>query len=273
MNIYRGWIVYLLLAVVNASVVIAYNESAVSDQAVQGADAIEVGVATNEEVPLMIQKQSSEYRKKRDVLLEAEKDLIVQRENVAELRRQLPLSAAITTDYLFDEGPADLTISDPATYTKVTMSSLFEGDNNELIVIHMMFDPEADRGCPMCSLWVDGYNAIVPHMAKKVNLVVVAKAELSKLRGYAKERGWNNVRILSSYHNRFNRDYGVEADSGQMPGVSVFVRKDDSIHHFYTTEGSLGFTHHRGIDLFSPLWHLYDLLPSGRSGHWMPLGF
>jgi predicted dithiol-disulfide oxidoreductase (DUF899 family) len=56
----------------------------------------------------------------------------------------------------------------------------------------------------------------------------------------------------------------------QRPGVSVFSRAAEGmIYHFYTTEASLGTGHHRGIDLFSPVWNLFDLLPEGRE-NWMP---
>jgi predicted dithiol-disulfide oxidoreductase (DUF899 family) len=39
-----------------------------------------------------------------------------------------------------------------------------------------------------------------------------------------------------------------------------------------TTEMSRGAGHHRGIDPFSPVWHLYDLLPEGRE-NWMAKHF
>ncbi len=52
--------------------------------------------------------------------------------------------------------------------------------------------------------------------------------------------------------------------------VSVFTRDDNgSVAHFYTGTALLGPDRYRGIDLFTPVWHLFDLLPDGR-GDWMP---
>jgi Bacterial protein of unknown function (DUF899) len=55
--------------------------------------------------------ESAEYRARREELRLAEIDLMQRRERVAELRRRLPLGAAIQ-DYVFQEGPADLNAGD-----------------------------------------------------------------------------------------------------------------------------------------------------------------
>jgi predicted dithiol-disulfide oxidoreductase (DUF899 family) len=63
------------------------------------------------------------------------------------------------------------------------------------------------------------------------------------------------------------------SDDDQYPAVSVFKHlPNGDTRHFYTTERSLGGGHHRGIDLFSPVWNLLDLLPEGRE-NWMPKHF
>lgn len=214
--------------------------------------------------------ESEAYRQQREALLAAETALRDQREKVAALRRSLPLGPAVETDYVFREGPADLADEDPSRFFDTPLSSLFEGERNSLIVAHVMFSPEAERACPMCSLFVDGYDAVVKHLAHKAGFVAVAKAELGKFRRYAGTRGWHNTRLLSSHDNSFNRDFNVEVDEGQLPALSVFTKEPDGrIHHRYTTEGSLVFEHHRMMDLFCPVWHFFDLLPEGR-GDWMP---
>jgi predicted dithiol-disulfide oxidoreductase (DUF899 family) len=213
--------------------------------------------------------ESAEYRRRRDELLAAEIALKDQRERVAALRRSLPLGG-VAKDYRFLEGPADLADDSPSCH-ETRLSELFAPGKDELIVIHYMFAPDRQQPCPMCTMWADGYNAVAQHLGDKVNFALVAKADLAKLRAWARGRGWNRVRLLSSHDNSFNRDYHMEDESGaQRPGVSVFVRQPGGeIRHSYTTEASLGPGHHRGIDLFSPVWNLYDLLPSGR-GSWMP---
>jgi len=214
--------------------------------------------------------ESAEYRRRRDELLAAEIALKDQRERVAALRRGLPLGG-VAQDYRFLEGPADLAADSPDGFRETRLSELFAPGKDELIVIHYMFGADKDRPCSMCTMWADGYNAVAPHVGDKVNLALVAKADLARLRAWARGRGWTRLRLLSSHDNSFNRDYHMEEESGgQRPGVSVFVRQPGGeIRHSYTTEASLGPGHHRGIDLYSPVWNLLDLLPGGR-GSWMP---
>ena len=219
------------------------------------------------------QGESRAYRKHRDRLLEAEIALKDQRERIAALRRELPQGPEVQSDYIFREGPADKNDNNPKNCVDTRLSELFSHDKYRLIVYHMMYEPDADMARPMCSMWIDGYNAIVPHLTQTVNFVVIAKAEIGKLRAWGQRRGWKNLRLLSSYHTPFNSDFHVETEEGQLPALSVFLReKNKKIHHFYTTEASLEYRHHRGLDLYTPVWNLLDLLPEGR-GEWMPKHF
>ncbi len=221
-----------------------------------------------------IKGESYEYRKLRNELLEAEIALKDQRERVAALRRQLPMGTPVATDYVFREGPADIRDESPARFRDVRLSELFAPGKDRLIVDHLMWAAADPLPCPMCNMWADGYNAIAPHVGDKVNFVLVAKVEIGKLRQWARGRGWDKIRLLSSHDNSFNMDFLVEEDNGtQRPGVSVFSRAPDGkIYHFYTTEAALAPGHHRGIDLFSPVWNLFDLLPEGRE-MWGPKHF
>lgn len=219
-------------------------------------------------------RQSAEYRKIRDELLEAESKLIDERERVAALRRKLPKGTRLDKDYVFKEGPADFTKNSESDYFETRLSQLFGEGKSELIVQHMMFAPGWEKGCPMCSMWVDGFDGLTPHLEDKASFVIVARAPLSKLREWARKRGWRNVRLLSSSDNTFNEDFGVEiTPDRQLPALSIFTRDPGGdIYHFYTSEGSLKEAHHRAMDLLSPVWNLWDLLPSGR-GNWMPKHF
>ena len=71
------------------------------------------------------ERQSPEYRKLRDELLEAESALKDQRERVAELRRRLPATTKVETDYVFREGPADLTRNAESDFFETRLSELF----------------------------------------------------------------------------------------------------------------------------------------------------
>jgi predicted dithiol-disulfide oxidoreductase (DUF899 family) len=222
-----------------------------------------------------LQGETDEYRRLRDQLLEAEIALKDQRESVAALRRKLPMRPAVEMDYIFREGPADIQDESPAHFKEVRLSELCAPGKDRLIVDHMMWGPNEKLACPMCTMWADGYNAVAPHVGQKANFVLVAKVEIGRLREFARHRGWDKIRLLSSGQSSFNADFHVEDENGQHPGVSVFSRESDGkIHHFYTTEASLhpgpnGNPNHRGIDLFTPVWNLFDLLPEGRE-NWSP---
>jgi predicted dithiol-disulfide oxidoreductase (DUF899 family) len=226
-------------------------------------------------IAVKLQGEKDVYRELRDRLLEAEIALKDQRESVAVLRRQLPMGPAVETDYVFREGPAEIRDESPARFKDVRLSELFAPGKDRLIVDHMMWEPNDKSPCPMCTMWADGYNAIAPHISQKANFVLVAKVEIGKLRDWARQQGWDQIRLLSSGQSSFNADFHVEDERGQHPGVSAFNREPDGkIHHFYTTEASLhpGPNHnpnHRGIDLYTPVWNLFDLLPKGRE-NWSP---
>jgi predicted dithiol-disulfide oxidoreductase (DUF899 family) len=218
-------------------------------------------------------RQSAAYRKARDELLEAERELMEQRERVAELRRGLPGGTPLERDYTFLEGPLDLNRNSETDYFETNLSDLLADGKNELILQHMMFAPDAERGCPMCSMWADGFDGIAHHMGDRVVFAVVGRAPIGKLRAWGRARGWSRLRLLSSSETSFNADFGVEiSPERQLPGVSVFTREGEAIQHRYTSEGSLVERHHRAMDLLTPVWNLLDLLPSGR-GDWMPKHF
>ena len=66
--------------------------------------------------------ESSSYRDARNQLLEAEVALRRNIEEVAALRRKLPLGGEVPEDYVFEEGAADL--SDATTARKTRLSEL-----------------------------------------------------------------------------------------------------------------------------------------------------
>ncbi len=224
------------------------------------------------DIPVLDLPMSEEYREHRARLVAAERELRDHREQVAELRRALPPGPVIDQRYVFLEGDPDLAVDDPTTYHQTTFDELFTSGKESLVVYHMMFAPEWDQGCRMCSMWLDGLNGVARHIEENASFVVIAKAELPVLRSWARHRGWTNLRLLSSYGTTFNRDMRVEEPDGeQMAGVSVFTRSSASgpISLFYTGSPYYGAGEFRGIDLLSPTWHVLDLLPGGRDD-WMP---
>jgi predicted dithiol-disulfide oxidoreductase (DUF899 family) len=217
--------------------------------------------------------ESPGYREARDKLLQAEMALRHQMEDVAALRRQLPPGGEVPEDYVFEEGSPDL--ADSETVRRVRMSELFAPDKNSLLIYSYMFGPQMKSPCTSCTSILDGLNGTAPHVRQRVNFVVVAKSPVQRIRELARGRGWNNLRLLSSEHNSYNRDYqGEDPKGNQTPSLNVFIRRGDAIYHFYNTEllfapkekGMDG----RHVDLIWPLWNLLDLTPEGRGTDWYP---
>jgi predicted dithiol-disulfide oxidoreductase (DUF899 family) len=211
---------------------------------------------------------SDAYTEAREELRLAEIELMRQRERVTARRRNLPEGSAVE-DYVFEEGPEDLDDGDAPVRT-VRLSELFSSGDRPLVVYHFMYGKAQTSPCPMCTLWIDGFNGVAHHIAQNVDFVVAAAADLPTLRAHARARGWHRLRLLSAGAGSFKRDLGSEDDAGnQDSAVSVFTLDPDGTpRHFYTGHPWMAEDiNERGIDLLNPVWHILDLTPTGR-GDW-----
>jgi predicted dithiol-disulfide oxidoreductase (DUF899 family) len=218
--------------------------------------------------------ESEEYLAKREELRLAEIELMKQRERVAEMRRHLPEGAAIQ-DYQFEEGPRDLNAGD-APVRNVRLSELFTKPDRALVIYHFMFGKKNNEACPMCTAWIDGENGVAHHLAQNLDFAVVAAADVPTLRAFARERGWDKLRLLSAAKNTFKYDFGSEnPDGGQDSTLSVFTRDaNGAVRHFYTAHPWMAADiRERGIDLLSPIWHFLDLTPQGRGSWYTSLAY
>jgi len=229
--------------------------------------------------------ESAEYRAARDRLLQQEIDLRRAMEDVAAARRRLPPGGPVPQDYVFrglgaDGAPAD-----------VRLSELFAPGRDSLVVYSMMFprDPGDERPgpssgrtallpllqgpCPSCTALLDQLDGAAGHVAQRVNLVVVGKAPLEHMVGFAADRGWRRLRLLSSLGTTYNRDYlGETAEGHQRPMLNVFHRERQQIRHFWGSELLYAPTEPgqdpRHVGTLEPLWNLFDLTPEGRGTDW-----
>jgi predicted dithiol-disulfide oxidoreductase (DUF899 family) len=218
--------------------------------------------------------ESQEYLAKREELRQAEIELRRQRERVAELRRALPLSTKIP-DYEFLEGPTSLDDGDEPVRS-VRLSALFTAPDRSLVVYHFMFGKTQTTACPMCTAWIDGVNGIAQHLAQNVDVAIVAAADPATLRAYARERGWDRLRLLSAGHGSFKYDLGSEDSEGHQDStISVFNRDaDGSLCHFYSGHPWLADDiKERGIDELTPIWNFLDLTPHGRGTFYASLDY
>jgi predicted dithiol-disulfide oxidoreductase (DUF899 family)/uncharacterized protein YndB with AHSA1/START domain len=213
--------------------------------------------------------EPADYLAAREQLRQAEVELMQHVERVAEMRRALPTGAEVQ-DYVFSEGPADLDAGDVPS--QVRLSELFSQPGRPLIVYQLMYGKLQTEPCPMCTMWIDGYNGVARHLARKVDFAIAAAADLPALRAYARSRGWTNLRLLSCGDSTFKYDLGSEDAAGEQDSsIAVFTRDaDGSLHHFYTAHPRMSHDiDQRGIDALTPVWNLFDLTPAGRPD-WYP---
>lgn len=202
--------------------------------------------------------ESFVYSAKRQALQEAERQLVQQRETVAALRRDLPQDTVVG-DYEF----LDL------DSTVVSLASLVH--DQPLIIYHLMYGKAQTVPCPMCSMWIDGFNATHNHVVEHADFAIVSAADPESVKELIATKGWDTIPVFSAGESSFKYDFGSEDEEGnQIPTISVFVRQGDDIIHTYSGQPMLSEDmNQRGLDLLSPVWNLLDLLPAGR-GDWYP---
>ena len=226
-------------------------------------------------------------------LLEAEKELTRQGDEVSRRRQELPW-VRVDKDYRFetDEGTASL-------------AGLF-GGRSQLLVYHFMFGPDYTAGCPTCSAIADGFNGSAVHLANHdVTVCAVSRAPLAKLHAYRRRMGWS-FPWASSHGSHFNFDFGAahtkeEWEAGTVaynfdmqdlrpasgeegtldafsesivgtdwqtyrregPGMSAFAVEDGTVYHTYSAYA-------RGLDSLWGMYQWLDRAPRGRNetGMW-----
>jgi predicted dithiol-disulfide oxidoreductase (DUF899 family) len=211
--------------------------------------------------------ESEKYRAARNKLLKREIGLRRQLEAVAAERRKLPIGGALKEDYVF-EGVAG----------PVRFSELFAAGKDTLLVYNFMFGPNMPAACPYCTSILDAVERAAPHVTQHVNLAIVARSPIARILPFARERGWQHLRLLSSAANSYNRDYHGEAETGdQWPMMNVFVRRNGKIHHTWGSEMFFAPPDRgqdpRHVDLIWPIWQLLDLTPGGRAGLVLKLSY
>jgi len=221
--------------------------------------------------------ESAEYRRERNRLLEAEVELRRAIEQVAAQRRALPRGGPVPEDYSFEEVGRD---------GEVRFSELFEPGKETLVIYSFMFPrysgdtrpgpggetgklPLAETPCASCTSILDSLDGAAPHLRQRINLAVIARSDPARIATFARERGWRNLRLLSSRANRYNRDYRAETDEGeQMPILNVFIKDGDELLHTWATELMFAPREEgmeaRHVDSIWPVWSVLDMTTQGR---------
>jgi predicted dithiol-disulfide oxidoreductase (DUF899 family) len=205
--------------------------------------------------------ESAEYRVARNELLVEEIELRRQLERVAVQRRALPRGGEIPQDFrLASETGA------------IRLSSLF-GDKHTLLIYSMMYGPQRKAPCPSCTSFLSAWNGIAVNLRQRVAIAVTARSPIERLIDYKNQRGFTNLPFISDSPGEYTRTY-VSPEDADVPGFSVFSRRDGVIRHFYSAEmsGAMadpGQDPRGGPDL-DPLWLMLDLTPEGRGTDWYP---
>lgn len=213
-----------------------------------------------------------QWLRARTELLAREKELTRMRDRLVADRRRLPMEK-VDQDYRFTGPDGELSLED-----------LFEG-RRQLIVVHFMFDPEWEAGCPSCTAGADEMSpGHLEHLhARDTTLVYVSRAPFEQLARYRAQRGWS-FPWYSSHGSAFNYDFGVTLDesvtppaynyrdgaeirklgfdpAGEFPGRSAFLRTDDGVFHTYSVYA-------RGTETIGGSYYLLDETALGRQEEW-----
>lgn len=205
--------------------------------------------------------ESAAYRAARNALLAEEIEVRRAIERVAARRRALPPGGAIPQDYRFtgEAGP-------------VTLSELF-GPHDTLCLYSYMFGPGRAAPCPMCTSFMAGFETKIADIAQRVALGFVARSPIARLVEAKRARGWTHLPVYSDEDGAYTRAY-VSAEDADVPGYSVFTRRNGAIRHFWSGEigGAMADPGQdpRGQPEMDPLWLLLDTTPDGRGTDWYP---
>ena len=204
-----------------------------------------------------------DWRKHREELLVKEKAMRVELDNLAKLRQQLPW-VEIDKEYTFvniDSG------------SKISLPELFQG-RKSLVVYHLMFDPEDNKGCPSCSMLADSLTGVLPHVNQKATLAVVCRGKPEVVKAFKdRKKNWD-FPMYSSLLSDFNYDckvsfqeneigkplynYGRPVHGKETPGCSVFYKGDNG--KIFLTYNTFA----RGLEAITNVFGILDVLPFGR---------
>jgi predicted dithiol-disulfide oxidoreductase (DUF899 family) len=214
-----------------------------------------------------------EWLAARAELLEREKALTRENDEISKQRRELPW-VLVDKEYSFETEDG----------TK-TLAELFDG-RSQLVIYHFMFGEAYTAGCPVCSSGADTYDGAVAHLnARDVTFLCVSRAPLDRLLEYRRRMGWSLPWV--SQNGDFNADFGAAytqeqlapvLESGNLgpvpeiaarcgtdpagymteaPVLSAFVLDDGDVYQTYSTAA-------RGLEPLLGFYGLLDRAPRGR---------
>ncbi len=206
-----------------------------------------------------------EWLAARRELLEQEKAHTRRSDELARQRQELPW-VPVEKEYDFETNEGTRTLSE-----------LFAG-RSQLLVYHLMFDPDDTAACPGCSYTADSLDGAVVHLEHRdVTFLSASRAPLEKLNAYKRRMGWSFPWVSSP--GDFNLDFSLftederrtgrgfnfgsvgradlNAREMELHGLSAFALEEGTVYHTYSC-------YDRGTDVLGGTWQLLDRTPKGR---------
>jgi predicted dithiol-disulfide oxidoreductase (DUF899 family) len=141
------------------------------------------------------------------------------------------------------------------------------------VIYSYMFGPQREQPCPMCTSFMATWAAKLQDIEQRIAFVFVARSPIARLIEAKQARGWTQHRIYSDPSGDYTRDY-VSAADADIPGYSVFTRRDGTLRHFWSGEMGPATADPgqdpRGAPDLDPLWAILDTTPEGRGKDWYP---
>src|SRR4029078_9637404 len=78
----------------------------------------------------------------------------------------------------------------------VHLSALFK-DKDTLLIYSMMYGPQRQAPCPMCTSFLTSWNGTAVNLHERVALAVTARSPIDRLIEYKKQRGLTNLPFVS----------------------------------------------------------------------------
>lgn len=187
----------------------------------------------------------AQWRQTMNAFREEEKAATRALDALAAQRRRLPMTR-IERPYRFQTIGRELNFAD-----------LFEG-RPQLIIYHNMLAPGSDHVCPGCSYYCDHIGNLDHLRARRTTFAVVSRATAPEIERVKSRLGWT-FPWYSCFGDTFHEDF--VGSEGHSFGLSVFMRRDETIYQTYFTSG-------RGVEQPCNTFGLLDVTPWGRQETW-----
>ena len=205
--------------------------------------------------------ESREYRQSRNALLADEIELRRHIERVAALRRSLPPGGVVPEDYAF-EGPNGA----------VRLSQLF-GDKDTLVIYSMMFGPQRELACPMCTAMLTSWDGTARNLRERVALAATARSPIERLHDFKKNVAGRTCRCTPIPTATIPEPTSAPKMATSPASASSLAEMAQG-RHFWSGEMSGERADPgqdpRGATDLDPLWTILELTPAGRGTTWYP---